>query len=112
MASVKTASDVERCRIVVNAFQERLDQREDFAHELAHILLHAGSQGVLSESFIELQERQATSLALLILVPTHLLLSHLEHARPLRESSKNKSINSGNSLIELRHGQGHDSETV
>lgn len=95
VASVETASDVERRRIVVNAFQERLDQREDFAHELAHILLHAGSQGVLSEPFIELQERQAASLTLLILVPTHLLLSYLDHARPHTEESTISAIAQG-----------------
>lgn len=73
-ADADSVSDTERHRIVIDATTDPLTQREDFAHEIAHILLHCGSQYLLPDLFVELQERQASQLSLHLLVPSHLLL--------------------------------------
>ncbi len=50
------------------------EQWEDFAHELAHSLLHFGNQMLLPKTFREKQEWQANNFALHFCVPTFMLL--------------------------------------
>ncbi len=51
-------------------FQE---QREQFFHELCHILLHSGIQSTLPDTFRNLQERDAKNFTLYALTPYHML---------------------------------------
>lgn len=46
---------------------------QEFAHELGHILRHAGHQRKLHPLFVELQERQADNFALHFCIPTFML---------------------------------------
>ena len=78
----ESASYPERRRIVLDVNQDRLTQREDWAHELAHVLLHCGPQLSLPTLFSDLQERQAHTLELYLLVPTHLLIPYLKNLQP------------------------------
>ncbi|MHB1628173.1 MAG: ImmA/IrrE family metallo-endopeptidase [Bacilli bacterium] len=81
-APAETSSSIDQRRIILDTRLPLLDQREDFGHELAHILIHVGSQGLLPDLFIDLQERQANNLSLYLLVPSHLLHPRLEELRP------------------------------
>lgn len=47
---------------------------EDFCHELAHVLYHAGDQMLLHKLFVDYQEMRANSFALHAAVPSYLLL--------------------------------------
>jgi len=49
------------------------EQWQDFAHELCHILFHAGNQLHMPVMFRELQEWQATSFAFHFCIPAYLL---------------------------------------
>lgn len=48
---------------------------EDFCHELAHILYHAGDQMKLPTEFIQYQEYKANNFALHAAIPTFMLLN-------------------------------------
>ncbi|MFB5189035.1 ImmA/IrrE family metallo-endopeptidase [Alicyclobacillus fastidiosus] len=50
-----------------------VEQRNELAHEIAHIILHSGSQLHLPKLFIELQERQANILAAELLAPMYMV---------------------------------------
>ncbi len=84
---VDSMSDLVHKKIIIDNRLDWLDQREDFAHEIGHILLHYGSQLILPEYFIELQEWQANSFAMFLLIPSYLLISALNklHLRTERE---------------------------
>jgi len=45
--------------VVLNEKDEFVDQRADFFHEVAHIVLHVGDQKKLNSLFVELQEAQS-----------------------------------------------------
>src|SRR5579875_2258678 len=53
----------------VNRDEEPIAQREQLAHEIAHELLHCGSQLASPDSYISLQEEQARLCALYLLAP-------------------------------------------
>lgn len=73
---------LERRIAVIDAGADRFTQREQAVHELAHILLRHGSQLLVPALFTELQEREAHSLELRLLIPAHQLLAYLEEERP------------------------------
>jgi Zn-dependent peptidase ImmA (M78 family) len=64
--------------VIVDNRQDRILQREDAAHEIAHVVLHSGSQLRLPHSFIELQERQSNKLGSEFLVPKFMLRNILD----------------------------------
>lgn len=76
-----STSNISRRSIVIDANADPLTRREDFAHELAHIVLHCESQLSLPGAFVDLQERQASNFALYILVPSHMLLPFLKEVQ-------------------------------
>jgi len=86
LADADGASNSKRRTIVLDRSKDRLELREDFAHELAHILIHFGSQWFSADTWVDLQEREADRLALYILVPSHLLIPFLESVQPRTES--------------------------
>jgi Zn-dependent peptidase ImmA (M78 family) len=49
-------------------------QWEQFGHELCHVLWHPDNQLHLTQSFIDMQERQANNFALFVCIPTKMLL--------------------------------------
>ncbi|MBC2166190.1 ImmA/IrrE family metallo-endopeptidase [Listeria booriae] len=59
--------------IIVDSRNSPQAQTFDFAHELAHFLLHDGNQRKSSRVYIEYQERQANNFAERFLVPMFLL---------------------------------------
>ena len=50
------------------------EQWQQFGHELCHVLWHQDNQLKLSQSFIDMQERQADNFALYACIPTYALL--------------------------------------
>ncbi len=59
--------------IIVDSRIPILEQREQFFHELCHILLHSGIQNTLPDTFRNLQERDAKNFTLYALTPYHML---------------------------------------
>lgn len=59
--------------IFLNEHLTPQQQWQDFCHELAHVLLHTGNQGLLSPLFIEYQENKANSFMYHACVPTFML---------------------------------------
>lgn len=55
----------------------RRQQRVEMAHELGHLLMHAGDQLCMRDDFRRLQEREANRFALLALVPKFMLEKEL-----------------------------------
>lgn len=55
-------------------------QRVELAHELGHVLLHAGRQEFMTDDFRALQEWQADRFAAYALVPTFMLSNYIVHA--------------------------------
>ena len=51
-------------------------QREQFFHELCHILRHAGHQTLMPKAFLELQERDARHFTMYALLPYHMLKNY------------------------------------
>lgn len=47
---------------------------EQFGHELCHVLWHPDNQLHLTQSFIDMQERQANNFALFACIPTNMLM--------------------------------------
>lgn len=86
IADAEPAGNPKTRRIVLDRRSDRLTRREDFAHELAHILMHSGSQWFSADTWIDLQEREAERLALYLLIPTHLLLPFLQSLSPRTEN--------------------------
>lgn len=60
--------------IVLNQRQSAEEQWEDFAHELCHVLKHAGNHFHMNKLFRELQEFQANQFMYHFCVPTFMLL--------------------------------------
>ncbi|MED2943457.1 ImmA/IrrE family metallo-endopeptidase [Bacillus swezeyi] len=60
--------------IILNSSLSRKKQWEDFAHELCHVLKHAGNQLNMNQMFRELQEFQANQFMYHFCVPTFMLL--------------------------------------
>ena len=50
------------------------EQWEQFGHELCHVLWHPDNQLHLTQSFIDMQERQANNFALYACIPTDMLM--------------------------------------
>ncbi|MBU8905560.1 ImmA/IrrE family metallo-endopeptidase [Desertibacillus haloalkaliphilus] len=59
--------------ITVKASLDHQQQREQFYHELCHILRHEGQQLVMSKAFRELQERDAWHFTRYAAIPYHML---------------------------------------
>ncbi|GAA0422767.1 ImmA/IrrE family metallo-endopeptidase [Virgibacillus sp. AGTR] len=62
-----------KCIIFLNATNNEQVQWQEFAHEIAHNLWHAGRQEYLPQAFIELQEWQANYFSYHLCVPTFML---------------------------------------
>nr|WGD70050.1 ImmA/IrrE family metallo-endopeptidase [Bacillus subtilis] len=59
--------------MVLDSRTSRQQQWQDFVHELAHVLKHAGNQFNMNRMFRELQEYQANSFMYHFCVPTFML---------------------------------------
>lgn len=51
-----------------------VEQWEQFGHELCHVLWHPDNQLHITQSFIDMQERQANNFALYACIPTSMLM--------------------------------------
>jgi Zn-dependent peptidase ImmA (M78 family) len=60
--------------IKINSLLSREEQWQTFGHEICHFLWHKGCQLKISESFKELQERNARNFAFQFCVPTFMIL--------------------------------------
>ncbi|WP_337193751.1 ImmA/IrrE family metallo-endopeptidase [Halobacillus litoralis] len=59
--------------ITLDAREDKLVQKEQFYHELGHILRHVGIQSMMPEAFRELQERDARHFTLYAALPFHMV---------------------------------------
>ncbi|MGG3452310.1 ImmA/IrrE family metallo-endopeptidase [Domibacillus aminovorans] len=59
--------------ILLNNKLSKESKWQEFAHELCHLLRHAGNQLTVPEPFLEMQEWQANSFALHFCIPTFML---------------------------------------
>ncbi|MFC5773722.1 ImmA/IrrE family metallo-endopeptidase [Ectobacillus antri] len=59
--------------IVVNSTLSMAEQREQFFHELCHILRHEGTQGDIPRPFRDLQEWDAVHFTKYAAIPSHML---------------------------------------
>ncbi|MBB6637377.1 ImmA/IrrE family metallo-endopeptidase [Cohnella thailandensis] len=59
--------------ILLDRRLSRVEQWEDFLHELCHVLRHAGSQTMMPQSFLEHQEADANRFVLYASVPYFML---------------------------------------
>lgn len=59
--------------ICVSESKNKYEQREEFYHELCHILRHAGRQIMMPKAFRELQEWDANRFTLYAAIPIHML---------------------------------------
>jgi Zn-dependent peptidase ImmA (M78 family) len=59
--------------ILLNENLSRVEQWQEFAHEVCHLLRHAGNQTELPFPFVQLQESQANSFALHFCIPTFMI---------------------------------------
>jgi Zn-dependent peptidase ImmA (M78 family) len=67
--------------VVLDIYKSEPEQWEDFGHELAHILYHAGNQLHMTDSFVEFQEIKANNFALQFCIPSFMILeSGLPHS--------------------------------
>ncbi|WP_053431774.1 ImmA/IrrE family metallo-endopeptidase [Halalkalibacterium halodurans] len=71
--------DDEYSVIFLNKDQSIEKQREDFFHELCHILFHVGDQRSIPKEFCELQENQARRFGLYAAMPKHILDTYLSY---------------------------------
>lgn len=62
-----------RCKMFLEKRESKEEQWQEFAHELCHILWHAGRQEHLMTTFVELQEWQADYFAYHFCIPTFML---------------------------------------
>jgi Zn-dependent peptidase ImmA (M78 family) len=60
--------------VVLDIYKSEAEQWEDFGHELAHVLYHAGNQLNMTDSFAEFQETKANNFALQFCIPTFMIL--------------------------------------
>lgn len=63
----------EKCLIFINYNRTPQEQWQEFGHEIAHYLWHAGRQEFLPTLFTELQEWQANYFSYHLCVPTFML---------------------------------------
>lgn len=66
--------------IVVDKRMPWEQQRVELAHELGHVLLHAGRQEFMTDNFRALQEWQADRFAAYALAPTFMIANCIVHA--------------------------------
>jgi Zn-dependent peptidase ImmA (M78 family) len=59
--------------IVLDNRKSSQEQFEDFGHELAHILYHAGNQLAMPKMFLDYQEAKANNFAMQFCIPTFML---------------------------------------
>ncbi|MCA1021827.1 ImmA/IrrE family metallo-endopeptidase [Halobacillus litoralis] len=59
--------------ITLDAREDKLVQKEQFYHELGHILRHVGIQSMMPQAFRELQERDARHFTLYAALPFHMV---------------------------------------
>lgn len=59
--------------IAINQNLTEKEQRENFFHELGHPILHTGRQRGMSDSFLEMQEEQASQFQLYAAIPYYML---------------------------------------
>lgn len=59
--------------ILLDRRLSRVEQWEDFLHELCHVLRHAGSQTLMPQAFLEHQEADANRFVLYAAVPSFML---------------------------------------
>lgn len=59
--------------IAINQNLTEKEQRENFFHELGHPILHSGRQREMSDSFLEMQEEQASQFQLYAAIPYYML---------------------------------------
>jgi hypothetical protein len=59
--------------IAINQNLTEKEQRENFFHELGHPILHTGRQRGMAESFLEMQEEQASQFQLYAAIPYYML---------------------------------------
>lgn len=59
--------------IAINENLTEKEQRENFFHELGHPILHTGRQRGMSDSFLEMQEEQASQFQLYAAIPYYML---------------------------------------
>ncbi|WP_369815266.1 ImmA/IrrE family metallo-endopeptidase [Halobacillus sp. KGW1] len=59
--------------ITLDAREDKLVQKEQFYHELGHILRHVGIQSMMPDAFRELQERDARHFTLYAALPYHMV---------------------------------------
>ncbi|MFC4389107.1 ImmA/IrrE family metallo-endopeptidase [Gracilibacillus marinus] len=62
--------------ININKHQESNLQKEEFLHELGHILRHSGHQTMMSDAFRELQEWDARNFTLYAALPHHMIKNY------------------------------------
>lgn len=59
--------------IVLDKRKSQQEQFEDFGHEIAHLLFHAGNQLNMSKMFLDYQEVKAQNFAMHFCIPTFML---------------------------------------
>lgn len=62
-------------RIYLDSRISTAEQRQQFGHELCHVLWHPDNQLCLPRAFIDMQERQADNFALYACMPTDMVLA-------------------------------------
>lgn len=55
--------------IIIDSRLNKYKQREEFFHELCHVLLHVGRQYMMPKAFLELQEAQANRFTMYAALP-------------------------------------------
>lgn len=74
--------------IVIDSRLSKIEQREQLAHEIAHILIHVGGQLVTEYSFVLQQEWQAERVSRTILIPRYLVSKFLSNGDSWVEMTK------------------------
>lgn len=59
--------------VILNSTIDIKEQREDFYHEMCHLLRHAGHQMMMPKAFRELQEWDANNFVRYAAIPIHML---------------------------------------
>lgn len=64
--------------IVLDSREDERKQWEAFAHELCHVMTHAGNQFGITESFREYQEDRARLFTLKFCLPVHMFAKYID----------------------------------
>lgn len=75
--------------ITLDSRTDVIEQREQFFHELSHILRHAGNQTTMNDSFRELQEWDATHFIMYASLPYHMIFQYDWHDPYIIEMLRN-----------------------